>query len=68
MSLRVRVVPGAVRAALANLIENATEVSPEGEPVEVNVAVEERGCRGQHRRWRSRVFRMLFASAFSHPT
>jgi signal transduction histidine kinase len=39
-NLRVRVVPGAVRAALANLIENATEVSPEGEPVEVKVAVE----------------------------
>jgi signal transduction histidine kinase len=38
--LRVRVVPGAVRAALANLIENATEVSPEGEPVEMKVAVE----------------------------
>ncbi len=38
--LRVRVVPGAVRAALANLIENATEVSPEGVPVEVNVRVE----------------------------
>jgi signal transduction histidine kinase len=38
--LPVRVVPGAVRAALANLIENATEVSPEGEPVGVNVAVE----------------------------
>ncbi len=38
--LRVRVVPGAVRAALANLIENATEVSPEGEPVEVKVATE----------------------------
>jgi signal transduction histidine kinase len=38
--LRVRVVPGAVRAALANLIENATEVSPQGEPVDVKVAVE----------------------------
>ncbi len=38
--LRVRVVPGAVRAALANLIENATEVSPEGEPVEVKIATE----------------------------
>jgi signal transduction histidine kinase len=38
--LRVRVVPGAVRAALANLIENATEVSPKGEPVDVKVAVE----------------------------
>ncbi len=38
--LRVRVVPGAVRAALANLIENATEVSPKGEPVEVKISVE----------------------------
>jgi signal transduction histidine kinase len=38
--LRVRVVEGAVRAALANLIENATEVSPKGEAVEVVVAVE----------------------------
>jgi signal transduction histidine kinase len=38
--LRVRVVPGAVRAALANLIENATEMSPEGEPVEVKISVE----------------------------
>lgn len=39
--LRVRVVPGAVRAALANLIENATEVSPEGEPVKVMIAIED---------------------------
>lgn len=39
--LLVRVVPGAVRAALANLIENATEVSPKGEVVTVNVAIEE---------------------------
>jgi signal transduction histidine kinase len=38
--LMVRVVPGAVRAALANLIENATEVSPEGEPVEVALAID----------------------------
>jgi signal transduction histidine kinase len=38
-SLMVRVVPGAVRAALANLIENATEVSPEGEPVDVTISV-----------------------------
>jgi HAMP domain-containing protein len=38
--LQVRVVPGAVRAALANLIENATEVSPEGAPVLVTIAVE----------------------------
>jgi signal transduction histidine kinase len=40
-ALMVRVVPGAVRAALANLIENATEVSPEGVPVEVALTVEE---------------------------
>ena len=39
--LQVLVVPGAVRAALANLVENATEVSPEGEPVEVSIAVED---------------------------
>jgi signal transduction histidine kinase len=39
--LRVRVVPGAVRAALANLIENATEVSPEAEQVKVNLEVED---------------------------
>jgi signal transduction histidine kinase len=38
--LRVNVVPGAVRAALANLIENATEVSPGGETVEVAISVE----------------------------
>jgi signal transduction histidine kinase len=38
--LRVRVVPGAVRAALANLIENATEVSPKGEAVKVEIAIE----------------------------
>jgi len=38
--LRVRVVPGAMRAALANLIENATEVSPEGEQVQVTIAVD----------------------------
>ena len=38
--LRVNVVPGAVRAALANLIENATEVSPDGETVEVTISVE----------------------------
>ena len=35
--LRVRVVPGAVRAALANLVENATEVSPAGESVVVGL-------------------------------
>ena len=39
--LMVQVVPGAVRAAIGNLIENATEVSPEGEPVEVTIAVED---------------------------
>jgi signal transduction histidine kinase len=39
--LFVRVVPGAVRAALANLVENATEVSPDGDPVEVDIAVED---------------------------
>ena len=38
---RARRDPAAVRAALANLVENATEVSPEGEPVEVNIAVED---------------------------
>jgi signal transduction histidine kinase len=36
----VSVVPGAVRAALANLIENATEVSPEGDAVEVTIVVD----------------------------
>jgi signal transduction histidine kinase len=35
--LRVQVVPGAVRAALANLVENATEVSPAGEAVLVGI-------------------------------
>jgi signal transduction histidine kinase len=39
--LLVRVVPGAVRAALANLVENATEVSPEGENVDINIVVEQ---------------------------
>ena len=39
--VRVNVVPGAVRAALANLIENATEVSSGGTPVEVAIAVED---------------------------
>jgi len=38
--LRANVVPGAVRAAIANLIENATEVSPKGEAVEVTISVE----------------------------
>jgi signal transduction histidine kinase len=36
--LPVRVVPGAIRAALANLVENAVHVSPDGEEVEVQVA------------------------------
>jgi signal transduction histidine kinase len=35
--LIVKVVPGAVRAALANLVENATEASPTGEQVMVQV-------------------------------
>jgi len=35
--LEVQVVPGAVRAALANLVENATEVSPAGEAVVVGL-------------------------------
>lgn len=34
--LRVKVVPGAVRAAVSNLIENAAAVSPEGDHVEVS--------------------------------
>jgi signal transduction histidine kinase len=34
---RAQVVPGAVRAALANLVENATEVSPAGEAVVVGL-------------------------------
>ena len=34
--LLVEVVPGAVRAALSNLMENAAEVSPEGDHVEVS--------------------------------
>jgi signal transduction histidine kinase len=38
--LLVNVVPGAVQAALSNLIENATEVSPDDEPVEVAISVE----------------------------
>jgi signal transduction histidine kinase len=33
--LEVRVVPGALRAALSNLMENATEASPDGAPVRV---------------------------------
>jgi len=50
--LRAQVVPGAVRAALANLVENATEVSPVGEAVvvvleragdEAMIRVEDRG-------------------------
>ncbi len=35
--LLAQVVPGAVRAALANLVENATEVSPAGEAVVVGL-------------------------------
>jgi len=35
--LFVRVVPEGVKAALANLVENAAEVSPEGQPVLVRV-------------------------------
>jgi signal transduction histidine kinase len=38
--LPVAVVPGAVRAALANLIENAAEVSPPGEPVVVRMELD----------------------------
>jgi signal transduction histidine kinase len=38
--LLVRVVPGAVRAALANIVENAIEVSPAGEPVKIDIVVE----------------------------
>jgi signal transduction histidine kinase len=34
---RAQVVPGAVRAAVANLVENATEVSPAGEAVVVGM-------------------------------
>jgi signal transduction histidine kinase len=41
-SLQVDVVPGAVRAALANLVENATDVSPEGKTVEIKISVEGR--------------------------
>ncbi len=36
--LRVEVVPGAVRAALSNLIENAAEVSPEDDHVNVTTS------------------------------
>jgi signal transduction histidine kinase len=36
--LRVRGVPGAVRAAISNLVENAAQVSPAGKPVEVTVS------------------------------
>ncbi len=39
--LSVRVVPGAVRAALSNLVENATEVSPDGEAVVISFAKED---------------------------
>ena len=36
-AVRAQVVPGGVRAAIANLVENATEVSPAGEAVVVGV-------------------------------
>ena len=36
-TLVARVVPGALRAALANLVENATDASPEEEPVLVRI-------------------------------
>lgn len=36
--LPVRAVPSALRAALANLIENAVEASPAGQPVEVSAS------------------------------
>lgn len=39
-TLPVRAVPGAMRAALANLVENAADVSPDGEAVVVTVAVD----------------------------
>jgi signal transduction histidine kinase len=38
--LWVRVVPGAVRAALANLVENAIEVSPVEDPVAISIVNE----------------------------
>jgi two-component system sensor histidine kinase KdpD len=40
--LHVRVVRGAIKAALANLVENAAEVSPEGQPVLVRVSRDEK--------------------------
>ncbi len=39
-TLPVRAVPGAMRAALANLVENAADVSPEGDAVVVTVAID----------------------------
>jgi signal transduction histidine kinase len=42
--LEVRAVPGAVRAALANLVENAVDVSPPGEEVRVELARERGGA------------------------
>jgi two-component system sensor histidine kinase KdpD len=36
--LRVRVVAGAVRAALANLLDNAVQASPGGEPIVVTIS------------------------------
>jgi len=38
--VQVTVVPTALRAALANLLENAVQASPAGDPVEVRVTVE----------------------------
>ncbi len=35
--LSVRAVPGAVRAAIANLVENAAQASPAGEPIDVSM-------------------------------
>jgi len=37
----VRVVPTAVRSAIANLVENAMQAAPPGEPVEVTVRMED---------------------------
>jgi signal transduction histidine kinase len=36
----VRVVPAAVRSAIANLVENAVQAAPAGEPVEVSVRID----------------------------
>jgi signal transduction histidine kinase len=40
--LRVKVVAGAVRAAVANLVENAAQVSPVNQPVTVTIAEDDR--------------------------